>query len=65
MTKALHIVILAAGEGKRMKSALPKVLQKIAGKPMIAHVVDAARIGTGGLAYGLWPWWFASARSVL
>ena len=43
MTQALHIVILAAGEGKRMKSALPKVLQKIAGKPMLAHVVDAAR----------------------
>jgi len=43
MTQALHIVILAAGEGKRMKSALPKVLQKIAGKPMLAHVVNAAR----------------------
>ncbi len=40
---SLHIVILAAGEGKRMKSALPKVLQAIAGKPMLAHVIDAAR----------------------
>jgi bifunctional UDP-N-acetylglucosamine pyrophosphorylase/glucosamine-1-phosphate N-acetyltransferase len=39
----LHVVILAAGEGKRMKSALPKVLQAIAGRPMLAHVVDAAR----------------------
>ncbi len=39
----LHVVILAAGEGKRMKSALPKVLQKIAGKPMLAHAIDAAR----------------------
>jgi len=39
----LHVVILAAGEGKRMKSALPKVLQKIAGKPMLAHVIDVAR----------------------
>ena len=39
----LHVVILAAGEGKRMKSALPKVLQPIAGQPMLAHVVDAAR----------------------
>ena len=39
----LHVVILAAGEGKRMKSALPKVLQPIAGRPMLAHVVDAAR----------------------
>lgn len=39
----LHVVILAAGEGKRMKSALPKVLQAIAGKPMLAHVIDVAR----------------------
>ena len=39
----LHVVILAAGEGKRMKSRTPKVLQKIAGRPMLAHVVDAAR----------------------
>ena len=39
----LHVVILAAGEGKRRKSALPKVLQKIAGRPMLAHVIDAAR----------------------
>ena len=39
----LHVVVLAAGEGKRMKSALPKVLQPIAGRPMLAHVLDAAR----------------------
>lgn len=39
----LHVVILAAGEGKRMKSRLPKVLQRLAGRPMLAHVVDAAR----------------------
>ncbi len=39
----LHIVILAAGEGKRMKSALPKVLHPIAGKPMLAHVITTAR----------------------
>ncbi len=44
MTDApLHVVILAAGEGKRMKSRTPKVLQKIAGRPMLAHVIDAAR----------------------
>ncbi len=36
-------VILAAGEGTRMKSALPKVLHPIAGLPMIAHVVRAVR----------------------
>lgn len=39
----LHVIILAAGEGKRMKSALPKVLQPIAGRPMLAQVIDAAR----------------------
>ncbi|MDO4710231.1 MAG: bifunctional UDP-N-acetylglucosamine diphosphorylase/glucosamine-1-phosphate N-acetyltransferase GlmU [Pseudomonadota bacterium] len=39
----LHIVILAAGEGKRMKSRLPKVLQQVAGKPMLGHVIDTAR----------------------
>ena len=43
MTAPLHVVILAAGEGKRMKSSLPKVLQTIAGRPMLAHVIDAAR----------------------
>lgn len=41
--KALHVVILAAGEGKRMKSALPKVLHPIAGQPMLAHAIAAAR----------------------
>jgi len=43
MSAPLHVVVLAAGEGKRMKSALPKVLQAIAGRPMLAHVIDAAR----------------------
>jgi bifunctional UDP-N-acetylglucosamine pyrophosphorylase/glucosamine-1-phosphate N-acetyltransferase len=43
MVAPLHIVILAAGEGKRMKSALPKVLQEIAGVPMLGHVVATAR----------------------
>lgn len=43
MTAPLHVVILAAGEGKRMKSAQPKVLQRIAGRPMLWHVIEAAR----------------------
>jgi len=38
----LSIVILAAGQGKRMKSDLPKVLQPVAGRPLLKHVVDAA-----------------------
>ena len=40
---ALDIVILAAGQGKRMNSALPKVLHPLAGKSLVRHVVDAAR----------------------
>jgi len=40
---ALHVVILAAGEGKRMRSPLPKVLQPVANKPMLGHVIDSAR----------------------
>ena len=39
----MNIVILAAGQGKRMKSALPKVLHTIAGRPMLSHVLDTAR----------------------
>lgn len=38
-----QVVILAAGQGKRMNSDLPKVLHRLAGKPLIAHVVAAAR----------------------
>jgi len=43
MNAPLHVIVLAAGEGKRMRSARPKVLQQIAGQPMLAHVVAAAR----------------------
>ena len=39
----MNVVILAAGQGKRMRSELPKVLHPIAGKPMLAHVLDTAR----------------------
>ena len=39
-----HVVILAAGKGTRMKSALPKVLHRVAGLPMIDHVLASARI---------------------
>ncbi|MEO5742954.1 MAG: NTP transferase domain-containing protein, partial [Vicinamibacterales bacterium] len=38
----LHVVVLAAGKGTRMKSARPKVLHKVAGKPMIDYVMTAA-----------------------
>ena len=50
MSKPLHVLILAAGAGTRMKSSLPKVLQKIAGKPMLGHVIDTSRaLGAAGI----------------
>ena len=39
----LHVVILAAGQGSRMKSALPKVLHAVAGRPMLHHVIATAK----------------------
>ena len=41
-------IILAAGEGTRMKSTMPKVLHEIAGLPMVAHVGGAAEAAGGG-----------------
>jgi bifunctional UDP-N-acetylglucosamine pyrophosphorylase/glucosamine-1-phosphate N-acetyltransferase len=44
----MNVVILAAGQGKRMHSDLPKVLHPLAGKALLAHVIDTARsIGAG------------------
>ena len=43
MTRNLAVVILAAGQGKRMKSSLPKVLHPVAGQPMLNYVVQNAR----------------------
>jgi bifunctional UDP-N-acetylglucosamine pyrophosphorylase/glucosamine-1-phosphate N-acetyltransferase len=44
----MNVVILAAGMGKRMRSDLPKVLHPLAGRPLLAHVVDCARsLGPG------------------
>lgn len=40
---SLSVVILAAGQGTRMRSSLPKVLHPIAGKPMLQHVIDTCR----------------------
>jgi len=39
----MEVVILAAGQGKRMRSVLPKVLQPLAGRPLLAHVLASAR----------------------
>jgi len=50
------MVILAAGEGTRMKSALSKVLHEIGGRPMLAHVMSSAhRAGAGHLAIVIGP----------
>jgi bifunctional UDP-N-acetylglucosamine pyrophosphorylase/glucosamine-1-phosphate N-acetyltransferase len=42
-TQSLQVVVLAAGQGKRMRSRLPKVLHPLAGRPMLLHVLDSAR----------------------
>src|SRR5690348_15522288 len=39
----LDVIVLAAGQGKRMRSELPKVLHPLAGRPLLAHVLDTAR----------------------
>lgn len=43
MTASLNVALLAAGEGKRMHSALPKVLHPLAGRPLAAHVLATVR----------------------
>lgn len=55
MSEHLAVVILAAGQGTRMKSDIPKVLHGLAGKPLVQHVIDVARdLGAGAihLVYG-------------
>lgn len=43
MASPLDVVILAAGQGKRMHSALPKALHQLAGRPLVAHVLTTVR----------------------
>ena len=49
MSKPLHIIILAAGEGTRMKSNRPKMLQSVGGRPMLRRVLENSwEVPTGG-----------------
>jgi len=43
MSRPVDVVILAAGKGTRMKSELPKALQRLAGRPLLGHVIGMAR----------------------
>jgi bifunctional UDP-N-acetylglucosamine pyrophosphorylase/glucosamine-1-phosphate N-acetyltransferase len=43
ISNRLQFIVMAAGQGKRMHSQLPKVLHPLAGRPLVAHVLDAAR----------------------
>ena len=43
MSRPLNVVVLAAGKGARMRSALPKPLHRLGGQPLLAHVLDGAR----------------------
>src|SRR5262245_43781365 len=52
----LLVVVLAAGQGTRMKSALPKVMHKIAGRSMLGHVLSVAQqVGADALAVVVGP----------
>ncbi|MEY4295618.1 MAG: UDP-N-acetylglucosamine diphosphorylase/glucosamine-phosphate N-acetyltransferase, partial [Pseudomonadota bacterium] len=43
LNTSLNVVVMAAGKGTRMKSATPKVLQRLGGKPLVQHVLDTAQ----------------------
>jgi bifunctional UDP-N-acetylglucosamine pyrophosphorylase/glucosamine-1-phosphate N-acetyltransferase len=63
--RQLLVIVLAAGEGTRMLSALPKVLHRLAGRPMVSHVLDTAlAAGAAHLAVVIGPGHEAVAAEV-
>src|SRR5262245_57262536 len=55
-TTAIAAIVLAAGKGTRMKSALPKVMHRVAGRAMILHVLDTVKaIGAARAAVVIGP----------
>src|ERR1700726_5221041 len=60
-----HAVILAAGQGKRMRSALPKVLHPLGGRPLILYSVDAVRAATGSAPAAVIPRGASAVRHLL
>ena len=69
--KAVDVVVMAAGKGTRMKSRTPKVLHKLGGRPLIAHVIETAQalnarrtiVITGHGAEGVEAWLRESAAA--
>ena len=62
--KKMGSIILAAGDGKRMKSSLPKMLHRAAGKPLVEWVVEAAEQALGVkpiVVYGAGGSWGSAA----
>ena len=60
-----HAVILAAGQGKRMRSALPKVLHPLGGRPLILYSVGAVRAATGSAPVVVIPRGDSAVRDLL
>ncbi|MEJ8837869.1 bifunctional UDP-N-acetylglucosamine diphosphorylase/glucosamine-1-phosphate N-acetyltransferase GlmU [Ramlibacter sp. AN1133] len=69
--KAVDVVVMAAGKGTRMKSRTPKVLHKLGGRPLVAHVIETAQalnarrtiVITGHGAEGVEAWLRESATA--